>query len=136
MDTSKAEKSRAQTKLEWCWTEYYWYPLAKTVRKDVLAFECQKLENTIKEKEFGLFIEQHFKGRTVNFIQEFIQGSETPVESLEGYGFWHSEVFLVTENLKEIVYWSHEGTITLGGFKLISAFKSSFTNWKHCVCEW
>ncbi|MEO0988105.1 MAG: hypothetical protein AAFY20_21580 [Cyanobacteria bacterium J06639_14] len=100
----------------------------------MLAFECHELEKILPEASFEAFIENFFQNKCVYIFSEIEPPSIE--KSAADFGYWHSEICLVENNLANIIYWSHEGTVTLGGYKLINAFKLFCPDFRVAVCEW
>jgi len=129
---NKLESAKKALKEYWGWNEYYWFPLVPTTRSDLIAFDCRKLEKNLPEEDFEKFLEGFFNG---NDVYVFPEHDEAHIELCSEYGYWFSELCIAEENLRNVVYWSHEGTVTLGGIKLIEKFKASFPNYKDLICE-
>ena len=111
----------------WGWTDGYWYPLTNIHRKDVLALSCLKLEKLLPEENFEEFVLSFYINvRTYEFTEH---DGDNILKTLEGFGYWHSELWLVDSDLKSLIYWSHEGTLTLAGTDLIESFKDYFPKW-------
>ena len=130
----KLVRAKIGLKELWGWDEYYFYPLAPARRTDLLALDSIKLENKIPEVDFKKFLGTFFAGNTVYAFPE----SDPPYleKSLEDYGYWYSELCIADSSLKNLVYWSHEDTITLGGLALIEKFKLRYPEYSLFAPEW
>ncbi|MDB9524655.1 hypothetical protein PN498_01530 [Oscillatoria sp. CS-180] len=92
------------------------------------------MEAELPEEEFQDFITEFYQAGGVYVFPEH---DEAWIESPPmGFGYWHSELCITDFKLRTIVYWSHEGTVTLGGKRLINAFKKTFPVYEKIVCSW
>lgn len=130
----KLQRTLQELKRLWGWNSDYWFPLEPPSRNDLLAFDCHKLEAELTEQAFQNFITEFYKKEGVYVFSEH-DGAwiESPPQE---FGYWHSELWIADFKLRNVVYWSHEGTVTLGGNRLINAFKETFPVYKKIICSW
>lgn len=114
----------------WDIEKHYWYPLYGCKRSDVIAFNDNYIEG-IESKV--LDIQNILLSQNNDCIFEMqedrtIQMIETT--SLDpSYDNHYGERFWFTEDMNWVIYASHEGSITFGGHKLISALKEKWPDW-------
>lgn len=133
-DMDKLQRALKELKRLWDWNSYYWFPLEPASRNDLLAFDCNQMEAELAEIEFQDFITAFYQKEGVYVFSEYdgIWVESPP----RGFGYWHSELCITDFKLRNVVYWSHEGTVTLGGKRLISSFKKCFPFYKKMICRW
>lgn len=124
----------SEVKTSWAWSGCYFHPLHSTSRKEVLAFDEEPLEGFFPEEAFRLFLAENGIS-TVLWHRELDPSEEILVSDLpQLYGL--SESFIVDQALEWIIYWSHEGTVTFGGRRLIAALITRLPNWREAECKW
>lgn len=90
------------------------------------------MEAILAENEFEDFVTKFYAS-----VYVFSEHEGAWVESPpRGFGYWHSELWIADLKLRTVMYWSHEGTVTLGGNRLINAFKKTFPFYKKLICNW
>ncbi|WP_433946692.1 hypothetical protein [Paenibacillus sp. SN-8-1] len=137
---NREESLNIKAKLNSVWdiTGYYWYPLAKTNRNDVIAFDFPFINTDLKMN----FLKDCLITHGVTDIYEYWAGNELcykfalnhEVEQL----FWKSdpyfsecynEGFWFSKEMDWIIYFTHEETCTLGGEWLITTVKQGWHDW-------
>jgi hypothetical protein len=109
----------------------YWYPLAESSRRDVLAFQASYFRRVMNS---GALIAA-LRGRSIDRIVEFCEGGgtrELAAEDLDPEytgeeGYWSAAPW------DWILYASHESSITVGGQWLITAVQVAWPEWQRHV---
>jgi len=126
---TEAQALRETVERVWAWSGYYFHPLHKTSRTDVIGFDARWLEARLPDESFRSLLAAH----GITEVKWWCEHEPSELVSLtdfryfRGYGF--SETFIVDDVLDWIVYWSHEETVTFGGERLIALMKSRVPDW-------
>ena len=128
----KLEIQQIWTRLKEQWevgkqSGWYWYPLEKCNITDVQAFYDEYFHEEVGSEVIKEILENR-KNCLIWELREFGQGYEMEPALLDisykiGEGYWCSE------NMDWIVYVSHEGTVTFGGW-LLAEVKKHWKNWR------
>ncbi|WP_191017909.1 hypothetical protein [Treponema zioleckii] len=104
----------------------YWFPLSETHFKPVVAFNIHKFLKTNLPTKIKEFLQKNYK--SIYEISEFeCNGSYFRECSSNEIDFaWFSELVLAFEDNEIMIYYSHEGTITFAGEKIIKFIENNF----------
>lgn len=125
--TSEESKSLwSRIKGRWQISEGYWYPLADCLLSDVAAYETEAFEEALPPERLHAILASHGIGRLWE-LREYGPEYEQDVSLFEpiyngAEGYWSSG------DLEWIVYASHEGSITVGGW-LSQELKRAWPAW-------
>jgi hypothetical protein len=115
----------------WAVTNNYWYPLKPINRDDVIAFKADEFEN-----KFGFFELRKILINNLEIyeIREWLdKGKIVRFETFEprydgdGEGFWFQQ------DMKWMIYCSHENTISIGGQELVQSIKDNWKDWNQYI---
>ncbi|WP_226704126.1 hypothetical protein [Microbulbifer elongatus] len=132
----KIDRARKVAKERWGWSGGYWYPLVLDPKPNVLvlALDSQKLKKKYSEKKLGVFFSRFFSGQRMYVFDQCGPDMEELEYSVFSYDFW--ETITCDCHLQNLIYCSHEGTITLGGKKLVSEFKGFCSAYSEFLVGW
>jgi hypothetical protein len=124
---------RASLKERWGIDHGYWFPLSNEGPADVEAFQDQYFESEVGTEK----LEQILRSRGVTRVWEIGEGKrryEVDVSHIEPYYYYSGgeECFWGDETFDWIMYASHEGSLTIGGW-LLDEIKTAWPNWPERV---
>ena len=132
---SETEESaiRARLKERWGVDSGYWFPLSNDRPEDVEAFQDQCFEDEVGTAK----LEQILRSRGLTRVWEIGEGSrryEMDISQIEPYYYYSGgeERFWGDDTFDWIIYASHEGSLTIGGW-LLEEVKTVWTNWPERV---
>lgn len=108
----------------------YWYPLAETARPDVEAFQASSFSGAVTPERLGVLLAERGVPRVWE-LREYGPEYELDASAFEPHyngaeGLWTSHA------LDWIVYASHEGSITVGGW-MLAAVKLEWRDWERHI---
>jgi hypothetical protein len=125
----------------WDIKDYYWYPLAKTSRNDVIAFNYKY----VNEKSNMNYLKEVLASQGVSNIYEYAWGSDyctqydiTKTDQLfwkSDPRFWecYNEGFWFSDTMDWIIYFTHEETVTIGGQYFVDILKTKWSDWRNYI---
>jgi hypothetical protein len=124
---------RERLKERWGIEPGYWFPLSDDRPDDVEAFQDKHFESEVGTEKLVSLLQ----ARGVTRVWEIGEGNrryEVDVSHIEPYYFYGGgeECFWGDDSFDWIIYASHEGSITIGGW-LLAAIKAEWTNWSERV---
>ncbi|MCA0899055.1 MULTISPECIES: hypothetical protein [Microbulbifer] len=132
----KLDRARAAAMSLWGWGGNYWFPLEldPTPLIEVLAIDGNKILPYHSEPDLEQFLVNFFHGEKIYFFQE--TGAHFEESEYSGFSFGYYETFACDSHLRNVVYWSHENTVTFGGRELVSQFKRFCPKYADFVVDW
>jgi hypothetical protein len=118
LSAKESEAVRSGLRQTWAWEGGYWYPLQGDSPRHSLALNEERWAKLAPDDRIRALLAQHEPGVCYR-IREHDPDEETTVAELDSVYGW-SEQFLVPASLEWVVYWSHEGTLTLAGRSLVA----------------
>lgn len=117
----------------WDIKKYYWYPLEKCLRNDVISFDTEYINNPVKIGFIKSILEEHDVVKLYEFREH---GLAYEIDNISNYTLWQSddyfmynEGFWFDDTMSWIIYKSHEDSITFGGEWIRSRLKEEWKDW-------
>jgi hypothetical protein len=141
IDKEKSLSLKQNLRGVWDINGYYWYPLAKTARNDIIAFDYKYVDDKSKID----FLKEILASHGVTYIYEYAWGTDNCVQydiTKIDQVFWRSdprfwecynEGFWFSDKMDWIIYFSHEETVTIGGQRVVDAVKSKWSDWSNYI---
>ena len=123
---------RSRLKERWGIESGYWFPLSDDRPDDVEAFQDKHFESEVGTEKLVTLLQ----ARGVTRVWEIGEGNrryEVDVSHIEPYYYYSGqECFWGDDSFNWIIYASHEGSITIGGW-LLAEVKAAWSNWNERV---
>ncbi len=142
LDSSASSVIKTRLNELWDISGYYWYPLSKTNKNNVIAFNYRYINQDNKID----FLWRVLQERGISKIYEYWgNGKCYEYTTLDPTClFWKSdgyfyecfnEGFWFSEDMDWIIYFTHEETVTIGGSWIIDRVKSQWDDWQKNI-DW
>lgn len=111
--------------------KYYWYPLSKETRNDLVALDSDRFAQEVPLQDFNKILAESGPSRSVE-LREWGPSYEVDISALD-FSYEGAEGFWFTAQLDWIIYASHEDSITIGGEVALEALKQVWPKWHEAV---